>query len=323
MEEKEVSKEESKSGSGNGLRNIGFVILGMSLMIFFLQGLTIYLANISERNLRAQKNNSNTVSKPSEEKPAKDEYTEFNNEIQAGEWKSLGTDISKVKDVYDVLEEYTYSFERKSGGLSFSSKELLEIAVWNIKWADLKNVHEDSFSGNKTGILSMDVVDKNLKKYFGNNYKLDTSIFDGSNDIYDNNIYEWFEFPSYNAETKEISVLTKGGTDGYGTTGQGPSPTFITRKVVDVSELNDELKVIEKAIYIKFLNYSYSDHSSVYSICKFSNNNCIDELEINDSEAHLYTISVDDYIDQASTITSLYHKAEDGSYYFVSSEING
>ena len=94
-----------------------------------------------------------------EEKPAKVE----------SEWRSIGTDISKVKDAYDVLINYTYSSNRARGGLSFFDEELISIALTRVNEEDFTDIEKDEYSYVYYAKLSRDKVDSILKKIFGTN----------------------------------------------------------------------------------------------------------------------------------------------------------
>ena len=83
--------------------------------------------------------------------------------------------------------------------------------------------------------------------------------------------------------------------------------------------------MIEKAIYIEDAIY-YDDHFDQYieTVNVYIDpemNTKIDSISDLLENISKHSIDVNNYLDKASTITSYYHKAEDGSYYFVSSEI--
>ena len=163
------------------------------------------------------------------------------------------------------------------------------------------------FDGAVTkGFLSYEKAQAILEKYFGRNFIMYTNYDSGYPDI---NGVAYFD------KDKNAYVVNFGPTDHI----WGPKPKIILRQVVEVLETNDEIKIIEKAIYVSSKEESENVTYEVYA----DPGEKISVERISDSYENIsnYTITVSDYLDKAATITSYYHKAEDGTYYFVSSEI--
>jgi len=224
-------------------------------------------------------------------------------------WKSLGTDISKVEDVYNELYNYIYQFGRSNGGKSFYSSELFSIAANHIKEEELMDKQMDQIGYGYTAKISREKIDATLERYFGNNYQYDYHL-KRRNAL---GIGMLFSILGYDENTKQFEVIYH-GADGT----SGPSPKIVTRKIEEVFEKDDYVKVVERAIYISsesLANEMYYEifanpSRSIYIGFRTFNHQGIENQEIN----------VDEFKNEASVITSLYKKGKDG-YYFVSSEI--
>ena len=240
---------------------------------------------------------------------------------------------TKLEDVYKSLVTYTYRLDRLDGGYSFTNNELLkfvlEKAGQEYQWKDLPSIPNDDIYGLvDVKLLSYDKVDSILKKYFGKNYKIDTKT-----DLNADNF--WCIIDSYDENSNSFIVKQLIGGSEW-----GPSPLEQLRKVVDVYEQDNEIKIEEKAIYV---TESYSDNCSIYKIYKDpSKKDLIAERKVtredyrniedyyintkfNNEEEFIQNfpvvITINDYLDKASTITSIFRQNDDGTYYFVSSVI--
>ena len=95
----------------------------------------------------------------------------------------------------------------------------------------------------------------------------------------------------------------------------------IKRKIVSAKEKDDTIIVLEKA---KYYEINSSDDSTVYNI--YGDNTKKDylgEVKTTKNQVSNVTISVDSYLDKASTITYTYKlNPETNKYYFVSSVIS-
>ena len=101
----------------------------------------------------------------------------------------------------------------------------------------------------------------------------------------------------------------------------GPHPTIEVRKIVSAQEKDDEIVVKEKAIYY---DSAYNDSAKVtyYHVYNDKNKLNIIESNIEFREGDEKTITVDSYIDKASTITHTFKLNKDtGKYYFAGSKI--
>ena len=296
IEQLEESNEKDKKGSL-------FKAVFISLL---LVGLSVACGWFACSYFAGNKNTAKQVEEEKEQKNEKQKETE-----KQEEWKSLGTDISKVKDLYDfyTLGSFTYGKSLPNGGLSLSKKEILDILASSVQESDLTNItKQDSYTGK--GTLSYEKAEKILNKIFGKNFTMPTC---NGNDC---------EFGggcpysiSYQIESKSFGV-------SWGPCGNTSGPDTVSHKLLrtveNVLEKKDEIKVIEKVIYVTHTDCDESRcYYNVYSNPQKTNS--IGQLEILMNESGKN--HVEKFIDKAGTITSLYRKAADGTYYFVSSEI--
>ena len=229
---------------------------------------------------------------------------EKNNTQQASTWKNIGTDLSKIEDIYTPLMTYTYTASRASGGYSFYNQELYSLALQSVKKEDLTELNEDVYMG--TGYLKNDKIKSILNKYFGENYTLNPYGDLGGSFL--------FHMKSYDKE-KDSFVVAYGG-DGT----QGPDIRKILRKVMNVYEKENDIKVEEKVIYLSSMygpsnNIYYSIYKNpAKTIYITEKNYSLDGIENE-------VINVVDYLDKASTLTSIYRKDTNGEYHFIGSEI--
>ena len=229
-------------------------------------------------------------------------------ESEEKDWISIGTNTSKISSVYTELYSYIYEKSYPSGGLSFTSEELMRFIVTHIDESDLEDLQKDT-NQFTTGFLSDDKATTILKNYFGENYRVDTRF------IPEHGITGYmYRITSYDTERKGFIIAIVPFGMEY-----GPSAILDLRKTIGVYERNNEIKIEEKAIYTKSTvtgnNMCYNIYANPEKTI-YINQICASYEEIGN-----YTISVEDYMDQASTITSVFRQSDDGSYYFVSSNI--
>lgn len=244
------------------------------------------------------------------------------------DWNDLGTDISKVKDVYEVVKTYTQEKSRSDGGKSFYSGELLQIALSKLNSDEVvktdEKIEADAW-GYRPSVftISKKTIENKLKPYFNDNFEID----------YDSLLKQLLPYQlPYDISTGEGSGMSLISHDennikftlaGLGGS-SGPQAKVEDRKVENVSENGELLKIVEKKIYTTSSYVQKSDGQYIdYSIYSDPNKKIyIGNLSARDTEIGSKTISVDDYKEYASTITSLYKKnKETGKYYFLSSEI--
>ena len=239
-----------------------------------------------------------------------------------GKWKSIGTDISKVQNVYDELKNYIYKSSRVNGGYSFYDKELISIAANHFKEENFTDIEKDQYGYTYHAKIDKAKVDKVLEEYFGNQYNYDYNLNRNVGLSNEQIISDWktlgestlYSVLNYDKETKKF-IIYYHGADGT----SGPEAQITTRKIIDVLEKDDLIKVIEKVIYY---TADYSNKDITYDVfANPSHTLYLGAKRFAIEGIENQKIIVDDYLDVAGTITSIYKKDSNGNYIFVSSEI--
>ena len=322
-EEKEIDKKKSSNHNKYAVEIVCLIVL-----LILLGGCAGWYGNKlfskSDKNVKEEKTSTTNCldfySEPVQEESKEENKEEKPAKVES-EWRSIGTDISKVKANYDLLQDYTYSSSRARGGLSFFDEELFEVALRQINENDLTDIEKDANSYVYYAKLSRDKVDSILKKTFGTNYNYDYSLNKNKGVDYKNwNSYRalghgyLYSALTYEEDTKNFIVYYGGGD---GTT--GPSPKITKRKVSEVYEKDDMIKVVERVIYLDSFSSSKDIHYSIYANPAqtiYLGYKRFEEEGIENKE-----INVDEY-KEAGVITSIFKKDENGNYIFVSSELS-
>ncbi len=335
MEEKEEIKEEKENKKNNHISNkyakeIVFLIIFLILLAGCAGWFGNKLFSKSDTDVKEEKKETtNCLDFYSDPVPAQEEITEENKDEKKeekpakveSEWRSIGTDISKVKDAYEVLQNYTYSSNRARGGLSFFDEELISIALTRVNEEDFTDIEKDEYSYVYYAKLSRDKVDSILKKIFGTNYSYDYSLNKNKGVDYKKQAtYRslgtgyLYTALTYEEESRNFIIYYAGGD---GTT--GPRPKITRRKVSEVFEKDDMIKVVERVIYTDTYSYSKDIHYSVYA--NPSHTIYLDSKTFLEETIENEEINVDDY-KEAGVITSIFKKDETGNYIFISSELS-
>ncbi len=226
-------------------------------------------------------------------------------------------DDKRFYQIYQKLQPYTYSQNRMNGIDSFTTSELTEIALTELNDDDFK------FEGNGDFInyysIDKEKLDDNLKKYFGQEIHVDydmnqsyllpnTHFDDGSG----------FNFIRYDkGENKYIGQF--GGVGGLSFT-----PKLKLSKIFEATIKDDTITIKEKVIYYKNISDPY-DIKQIIDI--YSDRNMqekIDRKIYNSENIDEYTISVDDYLDDATIIITTFKKNQKtNEFYFEKSYIEG
>ncbi|MBQ6134911.1 MAG: hypothetical protein IJI60_01170 [Bacilli bacterium] len=299
MEENNQVKQSEERISQNNRRNT-FIFVLAALLIVGLSVACGWFANsyFAGSHESTDKNSNNGTDGEIVEK------------TESKEWVSLGTDISKVEDVYEKVSQFIYKKNRPNGGLSFgvdehNQNEMISFLASCLSVSDLDDTTSIFDYGTK-GFLSYEKAQAILAKYFGKKIIIDTNYDSG---LPNANGIAYFD-KDKNAYV--VNFYPHGRISG-------PETKIILRQVVEALESSDEIKIIEKAIYVSSKYENGMENYEIYA----DPGEKISIERISDSTENIsnYTITVSDYLDKAATITSYYHKAEDGTYYFVSSEI--
>ena len=245
----------------------------------------------------------------------------INNNESSVKSEKIALDDSRFKDIYDILKTYTYQKNRSDGYQSFNDQELMKIIIGDLKESDFVKTSEKEIDGwNDYTIYTLDnsIVVNYLKKYFGDNVRIDgikvvnPGFSYRTNLNIDNN--SGMSIIGFDNEKYKIKWVGTGGTSG-------PAPKISERKIVSATLYNNEIVVKEKVIY---LEYPQSNSEPIiYNVYSDSNKtNKIDTKEYTNDNINSGVITVEDYLDKASTITTTfaYDKVND-RYYFKSSVI--
>ncbi len=246
-------------------------------------------------------------------------------------WKDIDINDDRIKGIYNAIKDFSYKASRGAGINDFTNYELLSLGVVNgdFKKEDLTNEKKDPSSGIISATLKLDGVYNGLEKVFNQTKKLNFSTIDGFysspkvNTSLSNNSYSkimspcGFTFNQYNKESNSIDISIVGVCDSV----TGPAPEMEETKIVSVQEKNDIIILKEKAIYISPLGGTDTEayYQVYYDPLK---TRYLDAMNFNLDTISNEKISVEKYLDKATTITYTFKKNNDtNKYYFVSSTI--
>ena len=263
-------------------------------------------------------------------KSEKKEENKIEEVKETDDWKDISLDDSRFYSIYTTLKGFTYDRSRGAGYKDFNSIELASLAFGTA------DVNEDDFTiistNEQTGVIkaSFDasIVMKEINEIFNKN------IMINYNSIKDLNFYvirsDYGLIPSENFVTgcggaidsydETSNKLTIDFIEGCGGT-SGPSAKITERKIVSAKEKKDTIIVEEKAIYYDV--YTSNANEIGYTIYSDNTkNDYLDSITSTEEEVSNITISVDSYMDKASTITHVYKlNPKNNKYYFVQSTI--
>ena len=283
----------------NNKKSVGFIVL-IIVLILIIIGMGVYIAYDKGFIFSDQK-----VVEKGENSEGKDI-----------EEKDIPLDDSRFLGVYEKLSSYTYIQNKENGYNSFKDTELGHIAAKDLQETDFTKIGEVDQWGTFCYTLKGDILVKYLQKYFENSVTLNKAAFVNLTTITDVNFNgNVMMVESYDSNSDEFKVRF-GGMGGT----TGPVPNIIKRKIVSAKEKGDIITIQEKAIYY---DSTISDDKFYYSVyADPSMSELLDSKTYDGSTISNETISVDNYMDKASTITQTYKLNEKtGNYYFVSSVI--
>ena len=301
-EEKEVEvlKEKAPKKKGNG--GLIVVIIILLLVIGGLGG--FIFAN--KDNLFSKKDDK----EEKEEKKTKKEEKE----------EEIAIDDSRFITIYNKLKGYTYNQNRENGYKSFTDAELGNIGGTDLVKDDFTILDETTEWGDHFYTFKSDSIIKYLKNYFASDVTFNAEALNNGqtalivDKVSDNG--SGMSIVSYDSSTKTYKVRF----GGIGWT-SGPQAEVTPRKITKAVLKEDTITVTEKAIYYEDVNVN--DSKIIYNIYSDpSKKILIESKEYTIDEVSNQKISVDSYLDKASTITSTYKLNKDtNKYYFVNSVI--
>lgn len=240
------------------------------------------------------------------------------------EREELSLTDTSFSNTLDALSRFTYEQSRENGYSSFSSFDLLQIVAKDLTDADFTYLGEQMISGwnRKVYQLSYQTLIDKLKQYFSSDVEFDANTLVDSNGgaILPNVHFEegsGMVISSYDSENGTYQVYF-GGVGGT----SGPSPQITARKVTEAYRLGDYVYVTERAIYYTSVSPDYTNFTySIYS--HPGKTDLIDTLNFNVEDIASQSISVDNYLDSAATISYVFSKdSESNNYVFSSSKIS-
>lgn len=292
------TNENKKNNKKNNVLIIIIVIL-----VFLVVGLGCYF--LIDKGIINVGNNDEVVVKEKEDKP------EIKEEI-------LTLDDSRFINIYKKLASYTYRNNRESGYRSFTGRELSVIALSDLSLGDLnQNSVKDEF-GNYTFSLKGDILPGKLKVYFGDKITFDKASavnYGATTTINPNGYGSGVTVTKYDSaiDTYTVRFSGLGGTSG-------PAPTITERKITSAILKGEEITVVEKAIY-----YSNSTSGSKITYNIFGDAAMTQTIDTKTFDANTIaneTISIDSYLDKATTITYKFKLNKNtNTYYFASSSM--
>lgn len=236
-----------------------------------------------------------------------------NNKSEETSPEEIALDDSRFIDIYNKLKSYTYWKNRSDGYQSFTDHELLQIIEKELKESDFVETTETTELGGyhyTLYTLENSIVINYLKKYFGNDVVVIGEKLRNPSFAYNNGM----DIVDYADGKYKVRFSGIGGGVG------GPLPKITERKIISATIENNEIVVKEKAIYWGIPSEQEMITFDVYS--DVNKKNKIDSKEYTEDNIANEIVTVEDYLDEASTITTKFAYDQDtNSYYFKSSVI--
>lgn len=289
------SNKKSSKGYIIALITAVIVILGLVGYIFYEKGFLFSHTDNREINMTNKR--------------------EKNKEIDDTE--ELEKNDSRFINLYNDLKDYSYGATRKDS-TDYSSIEYAFLVGKNIKEADITKTSETWEYGTYY-VIEGSKIENILREYFGSSFTFDRNKIVSTSTSVDfdpNGEGSGMTFVSYDSANDNYK-LTFAGIGGT----SGPSATIMNQEIVAASRKNEEITVISKAIYINTQNDANSIKYDIYS--DKDQTNLIESFTYSYEEVSSKSISVENYLEKASTITYQFKLDQNtNKYYFVSSRIN-
>ena len=298
--------------------NKGLIIIIIILVVALLAGGTF--AAYDKGLIFNKKDNSSDnseVKKDDNNENIKEDNSEDNKSNNGSvKTENLSLNDSRFINLYNILENYTYE-QNRTGYESFTKNEIAKIVVDNVEYkasdfvkTDVANKYE--YLSDEYYTINASLFENNALEIFGDNITFNKQNIVGS-EVYVSVLNNYIRFEEYVVSNDTYIVgLFSSGALGY------PHPILDLRKIESATLENNTITVKEKAIYVE-----KGDDIYRYSIYGGPNkSNYIDTKVFNESNINNETISVNSYLDKASTITHVYKlNSKTGKYYFEKSVI--
>lgn len=298
--------------------NKGLIIIIIILVVALLAGGTF--AAYDKGLIFNKKDNSSDnseVKKDDNNENIKEDNSEDNKSNNGSvKTENLSLNDSRFINLYNILENYTYE-QNRTGYESFTKNEIAKIVVDNVEYkasdfvkTDVANKYE--YLSDEYYTINASLFENKALEIFGDNITFNKQNIVGS-EVYVSVLNNYIRFEEYVVSNDTYIVgLFSSGALGY------PHPILDLRKIESATLENNTITVKEKAIYVE-----KGDDIYRYSIYGGPNkSNYIDTKVFNESNINNETISVNSYLDKASTITHVYKlNSKTGKYYFEKSVI--
>lgn len=257
-----------------------------------------------------KENSNNKIETKAEDKNSKSE--------------KIALDDSRFYGIYNKLKAYAYTRNRSDGWQSFSDTDLLNIVAIELTEEDFTKTDEitDTGWGDYYYTLSNSTIIKYLSKYFGNSvkiegFKLVNQTFGYATKMNFDNKGGGMVIVSYSNDQYKVRF------SGIGGGVVGPHPRMAERKIVSAVLENNQITVKEKVIYYDTESKGFGTNPITYNIYSdVEKKNKIDTKEYTEDNINDGVITIEDYLDKASTITYKFAYDKDTDrYYFKSSVI--
>ena len=298
--------------------NKGLIVITIILVVVLLAGGT-FVAYDKGLIFKKKDNSSDNseVKKDDNNENIKEDNSEDNKSNNGSvKTENLSLNDSRFINLYNILENYTYE-QNRTGYQSFTAAEIAKIVGDNVEYkvsdfvkTDVANKYE--YLSDEYYTINASLFENKALEIFGDNITFNKQNIVGS-EVYVSVLNNYIRFEEYVASNDTYIVgLFSSGALGY------PHPILDLRKIESATLENNTITVKEKAIYVE-----KGDDIYRYSIYGGPNkSNYIDTKVFNESNINNETISVNSYLDKASTITHVYKlNSKTGKYYFEKSVI--
>lgn len=288
------------------------IILGILLTIFITNNLNSSKKEIKNNNDKVINNHNNNNNTAKE-----DNHDLFTMLLNDSNYKEINIMDKKLLDKYNSLKGpmiYYYNIDTLK---DVSSSLLFNAVTNNIKDNDIR---VEKAEGNYTyGYIKKDLIDNQIENLFGSDsVKMTKDINDGTislnNGFLDNTDKAKYHYAELIEETTNDYYFKFFGLQGEGTW-SWPSPKPLPIKMISAKEYENYILITSLAIYSKPANQDVIENKRKMSICEdIICNKIIEEITVNNE--HYFSVNIDDYIDRAGKIYTIFKKKKDNYYFF-------
>ncbi len=236
--------------------------------------------------------------------------------------KEISLEDERFFNIYNQIYPYISIRSIVNGYKDFRTYELGVIGLKGVNPSDIIETSETTQWGDHYYTINADIFLNNLKDCFGSEVKVDLNAFAEEHvsvqktGVVANSSGMIVDFYDENSNLFKVRFSGIGGMSG-------PDAQKITRKIVKANIKGDTITVEEKIIYVDGGGISTPDPIVIKIYGDPDRSRLLDTKEYTKDTIASQVITVDDYIDQATTITHIYKlDKETGKFYFASSTLN-